>query len=268
MSNNSGTPLGCLFLLLVGVGCYFAFKWIPNPLLGALPTVIFVITVITISLNESRKADQRKFNQLCMIVQQNADTLARRRRQLVTLDAYGKELTEKWTEEKQHFVSHVIAPTVEEKSFELFKKMIPSLLDVIEHVALTHTTSATDTYQPTTTKDAGDALEIVCEDILKSIGWSVRRVGGSGDQGVDLVAEKNSLRVAIQCKNYSTPVGNSAVQEVLAGKIYEEADYAVLVASSTYTPAAIQLAQKSNVILLHSSDVENFDKLIMESLSR
>lgn len=43
---------------------------------------------------------------------------------------------------------------------------------------------------------------------------------GSGDQGVDIIAEKDEIKCAIQCKRYSQLVGNKVVQEVVAGKTF------------------------------------------------
>ena len=39
---------------------------------------------------------------------------------------------------------------------------------------------------------------------------------GSGDQGADVLAERNGISYAIQCKNYEGAVGNYAVQEAYA----------------------------------------------------
>ena len=39
----------------------------------------------------------------------------------------------------------------------------------------------------------------------------------TGDLGLDVIAEKQGLRYGIQCKYYSYPVGNIAVQVAYAG---------------------------------------------------
>lgn len=263
MSKKEGSSKGCLIVLVVVVaGGYFAYQTLPGPILTALAVAVFVVFAI-ISLVVSNSAKKERFEEFCAPIKEHAATLARRRRQLVTQDAYGKDVLDKWFMEMEHFRTQVIEPTVDKKSIEFFNELTPSILNAIEQIATTYE-GPTLTQAPSTTKDIGDTLEIACEDKLKAMGWTVRRVGGSGDQGVDLVAEKNTLRVAVQCKNYSTPVGNAAVQEVLAGKIFEEADYAVVVTSSSYTPAAVQLAQKSGVALLHTTDLDDFDRLVLE----
>ena len=58
---------------------------------------------------------------------------------------------------------------------------------------------------------SGDEYEKYCKYILEQRGWEVNITPKSGDQGVDLIASKEYLKVCIQCKRYSKPVGNKAV---------------------------------------------------------
>jgi len=96
-----------------------------------------------------------------------------------------------------------------------------------------------------------------CAEILRDAGWETRSTPRSGDQGVDIIAERDGISVAIQCKNYKQPVGNKAVQEVLAGKSYEHADLAAVVSPAPYTPAARELASATGVLLLHHQELSD-----------
>lgn len=102
----------------------------------------------------------------------------------------------------------------------------------------------------------GEEFEIYCEDRLRDFGWSVHRKGGVGDQGVDLIASKAGIAVAIQCKRYASAVGNHAIQQVEAGRQFDEADFAAVVSNNIYTPSAQKLASKLGVILLHYSELD------------
>ena len=84
----------------------------------------------------------------------------------------------------------------------------------------------------------------------------------SRDQGVDVVAEKDDVRVVIQCKKYARPVGNKSVQEVAAARAHEQARYGIVVTNNRYTPAAEQLASTNGILLLHYSDLQNLHNLI------
>ncbi|MGL5523110.1 MAG: restriction endonuclease [Aeromonas veronii] len=86
--------------------------------------------------------------------------------------------------------------------------------------------------------------------------WRAEVTQGSGDQGVDVLAEhENGTTVAIQCKLYSQPVGNKAVQEIIAGRIHYNTVHAFVVTNNKYTKSAIELATSGDVSLLHHSDL-------------
>jgi restriction system protein len=102
-----------------------------------------------------------------------------------------------------------------------------------------------------------------CANQLRQSGWDAQLTKGSGDKGVDVIATKNGVRVILQCKLYSKPVGNKAVQEAAAGKLHEGAHYAAVVSNSSYTPAAEQLAHTTGVMLLHHSGLAaTLDRLV------
>ena len=71
----------------------------------------------------------------------------------------------------------------------------------------------------------------------------------TGDQGLDVIAEKQGLRFGIQCKYYSHPVGNKAVQEAYAGCGYYDCDVPVVMTNSTFTASARELAEQLGVEL-------------------
>lgn len=96
----------------------------------------------------------------------------------------------------------------------------------------------------------GKEFEVFCCKLLIKNGYkNVRLTKGSGDQGVDIVATKEFVKYAIQCKCYNRPVGNKAVQEVYSGKYFYNCHVAVVITNQTFTSSAKELAQKNNVLL-------------------
>ncbi len=78
----------------------------------------------------------------------------------------------------------------------------------------------------------GHDFEYFCADLLEQNGFiDVEVTKGSGDYGVDVLAEKDGVTYAVQCKRYDGPVGVKAVQEAYAGRDYYDrmvgADYGV-----------------------------------------
>ena len=72
---------------------------------------------------------------------------------------------------------------------------------------------------------------------------------GSGDQGVDILAERGGRTYAVQCKNYAGAVGNFAVQEAYAGAQFYGCDAAAVICPGSFTRGAKELAQSTGVIL-------------------
>jgi len=102
----------------------------------------------------------------------------------------------------------------------------------------------------------GIAYERQVASALARLGFGITFTPVTGDQGVDLIAELGATRIAIQCKNYSSPVGNDAVQQVHTGAKFYGAERAIIVAPNGYTPAARQLASSVGVDCLHHDDID------------
>tara|TARA_Y100000589_G_scaffold324605_1_gene361058 strand:- start:242 stop:1549 length:1308 start_codon:yes stop_codon:yes gene_type:complete len=111
--------------------------------------------------------------------------------------------------------------------------------------------------------NGGIAFEQYCKSILKNAGWVVEDTSTTGDQGVDLIASIEDLRVCIQCKCFEKPVGNKAVQEITAGRIHWKGTHSVVVAKSGFTKSAQQLAESTNVILISPLELENLENHVL-----
>ena len=96
----------------------------------------------------------------------------------------------------------------------------------------------------------GHEFEFYCADLLRDRGFSeVEVTSGSRDFGVDILAEKDGVTYAIQCKCYPTPVGVSAVQEVYAGRDYYDCMVGVVLTNQYFTEPAVDMAKKLQILL-------------------
>ena len=96
----------------------------------------------------------------------------------------------------------------------------------------------------------GQEFERFCAGVLKTEGYTdIEMTQASGDQGVDILATRDGLQYAIQCKYYASAVGNSAVQQAYAGKTYYNCDVAMVMTNSTFTKSAVELAERTGVQL-------------------
>lgn len=96
----------------------------------------------------------------------------------------------------------------------------------------------------------GHEFEYFCAEVLRKNGFTnVEVTRGSGDHGIDVLAEKNAVTYAIQCKCYSSNVGNAAVQQAYTGKGFYHKDIAVVMTNRYFTAQARQEAQSLGVKL-------------------
>lgn len=96
----------------------------------------------------------------------------------------------------------------------------------------------------------GYCFEYACADILKSNGFKhIEVTKSSGDFGVDIIAEKDKIKYAIQCKCYSHKLDNTPVQEVIGGLAYYGCTKGAVMTNQCFTEPAKQLARVNDVEL-------------------
>ncbi len=93
-------------------------------------------------------------------------------------------------------------------------------------------------------------FEYYCADLLESRGFiDVEVTKGSGDYGIDILAEKDGVTYAIQCKRYQAPVGVKAVQEAYAGRDYYDKMVGCVLTNQYFTQPAVEAAKKLKILL-------------------
>lgn len=96
----------------------------------------------------------------------------------------------------------------------------------------------------------GHDFEYFCAELLKKRGFlEVEVTKGSGDYGIDILAEKDGVTYAIQCKCYAAPVGVKAVQEAYAGRDYYDRMVGAVLTNQYFTAPAVEAAKKLKILL-------------------
>jgi HJR/Mrr/RecB family endonuclease len=111
---------------------------------------------------------------------------------------------------------------------------------------------------------SGSQFEHFVASLLQAMGHRATVLGGSGDQGVDVMLDYFGERVAVQCKNYKRAVGNKPVQEVYAGARYHRCAHAWVVAPTGYTKGAYDLARSTGVLLFDANGIRQWIKKVDE----
>ena len=96
----------------------------------------------------------------------------------------------------------------------------------------------------------GHDFEYYCAELLKRRGFQELEVTkGSGDYGIDILAERDGVTYAIQCKCYAAPVGVKAVQEAYAGRDYYDRMVGAVLTNQYFTQPAVEAAKKLKILL-------------------
>ena len=96
----------------------------------------------------------------------------------------------------------------------------------------------------------GHDFEYYCAELLRRRGFQeVEVTKGSGDYGIDILAEKEGVTYAIQCKCYTAPVGVKAVQEAYAGRDYYDRMVGAVLTNQYFTQPAVEAARKLKILL-------------------
>ena len=230
---------------------------------------------------ENRDRDDRYNKFYYKIFDKHVNTLINKRMDLVFSDDYGSEDFRAYKKELEYFVDSVVVPLhkkwIENLDFsdkyhiaddEINQKpkwkrvVVDNLLDYIndlwEHENIQKQVKeikASDEPMP----DDPYEFERWIARRMEKYGWKAKATSGSGDQGADVIAEKDGWKVIIQCKMYKSAVGNKAVQEAHAAKTHFNGTHAIVVNSSgTFTKSARELAATSGVKLMHPNDLKGW----------
>jgi restriction system protein len=121
-------------------------------------------------------------------------------------------------------------------------------------------------------KTLGDLLTLTPAEFEEAIGkmlalkglYNVQRVGGSGDLGVDLIAnDAHGNRVVIQCKRYAPgrTIGTPDLQKFIGMMfVHHKAQRGIFVTTSTFKQTAIDLADDKDILLIDGNSLVNLMK--------
>ena len=102
---------------------------------------------------------------------------------------------------------------------------------------------------------SGSDFEKLLYRLFSAMGGAVQLTGKTGDQGGDLIINKDGLRTLVQAKRYSGNVPNEAVQQAIAAMKFYDCNRALVVTNSEFTREAIELAKVDNVDLLSKNEL-------------
>lgn len=246
-------------VILLGLGCLVLGSRRAGTQVSLLVGAA-VAALLVLSLAQALVAGRHKRRWRRML-ERHRTALTRRYRQLVRVNDYGAEEYGKWYAELDRFRASTGLPG-EPVLVAAFER------DATRLVQRWVLREREDSEDPAFVGHDPHAFEHHCAEVMRRAGWEASVTAGSGDQGVDVLAQLGALSVAVQCKLHNAPVGNKAVQEVHAAMGFVDAEAAAVVSNADYTASARELAAKLGVLLLHHEDLPNLKTLLEERRPR
>lgn len=250
-----------MHILIPGAGLiwlYVSYGWVGILLLLVVLIVLFFIFISINNSSVNAEVEESK-----SIIKKHANELLIRKQQLSYDDGYGLTNTSKWEKEKKKFIKNIIRTSSYGKlSEEHLSFLIDDSLHSNSSFNKSYTSHKPSIESNASTHRVGSDYESACANLLSTSGWKANTTKATGDQGADIIADKNGKKVVIQCKNHSRPVGNKAVQEAHAAKAFYGASHAVVVSNNSFTVAAKQAANRLGVELVHHSELSSLDEKI------
>lgn len=93
-------------------------------------------------------------------------------------------------------------------------------------------------------------FDLLAGMIYQAQGYFVRETPKAGAQGADVLLERAGERTVVQTKLDPNSVGNAAVQEAMAAKVYYHCHHAIILSNHHFTPSAVELALRGGVTLV------------------
>jgi len=208
------------------------------------------------------KLKDQAIKEMASIVEKDFQKIAKAYRNTVTENAFGKKNYDKFTPQLSEYLfeqSEKAQDWVDENDWShedfintYIKHAAPGLIKVIESMLKEQDedmefSKSMDPYE----------YEQFCANEFKKTGWNAKTTKASSDQGVDVVAQRDDQIIVAQCKRFSKPVGNKAVQEVVAGMKFYDANAGIVIAPNGFTNSAEKLAAANKIKLIHHSQIKD-----------
>lgn len=214
----------------------------------------------TSSLSKDKREIWEGELNIIFTVSKHGQVLYNTQQRLIYKDDFGDLVFDEWYKYRENYIRDKLGTYIGHNShLEAFAG------ETVEAAIYLHSKTENNKDNPEQTAiDGSDflAYEKSCVSVLETKGWDVTHLGGSGDQGADIIAKLPNRTVVIQCKLWKGPISNKAIQEVFTAKAFYNADTSVVVSNATYTKSARQLANKLGVLLLHHKELYNLREII------
>ncbi len=250
-------PQGMLAIVAIAIVILFIQFVIENwvYILISISVIIFIIVIIVRLVSPSKEQVAKEKERLIDEVERHRSALIRNLDRALKINDYNAIVKDNRDKVLEDFFGSIDFD-IKILGFELARTITFKQLEEIQIKDIEKG------FNPADMPIDGHEFEYWVAQSLNKFGWEARVTSGSGDQGIDVIAEMHGMKIGLQCKRFNSSVGNKAVQEVYAGKAFHQVDEVGVISNASYTKSAKALAADTGVKLLSHHDIPNlYDKM-------
>jgi len=197
--------------------------------------------------------------------------LYEKKKELAGTNEYGFEDASKWDGEKVRFAADLVKRHLHKDVYDASVEatMVQFVAGyIVDAVVQDGTLESSEEQGNSSASNVSKGIDFErrCIELLNENGWNAASTPKTGDKGVDIIATKRGLRVAIQCKHWEANIGSTAVQEVYTGSKFYDADAAVIIGKTHLTTQAAEIARKLRVVVAARDDIPTLEVAIIKLL--
>ena len=96
----------------------------------------------------------------------------------------------------------------------------------------------------------GSQFEELIASLFQRDGYSVRRCGGSGDEGIDLILDLSDTKDVVQCKRWKSDIGSPVVREFYGSLMHANARHGFIITTASFSQNARAFALGKPISLI------------------
>ncbi len=101
----------------------------------------------------------------------------------------------------------------------------------------------------------GPQFEDLIASLFRKDGYTVRRCGGSWDEGIDLVLVMGQEKDVVQCKRWKNDIGSPVVRDFYGALMHAAARHGFIITTASFSPSARDFARGNPITLVSGAEL-------------
>jgi restriction system protein len=101
----------------------------------------------------------------------------------------------------------------------------------------------------------GQQFEELIATLFRNDGYAVRRCGGSGDEGIDLVLEMAQQKDVVQCKRWKSDLGSPVIRDFYGALMHAAARHGFIITTASFSQSARDFARGKPISLISGAEI-------------